>query len=130
MVHRLVGRGRHERPLRAVTPQRLLDTRQAGPPVGRLVGSAGLHDRREVGRAGHCHRDRQQPHRDRRGGAGYLTAFPGGSARPLASNLNLTRPGDFVAAAALTRFGPRATLSVMSTVPTDLLIDVAGWFSG
>ncbi|UHQ25023.1 hypothetical protein LVB77_10255 [Lysobacter sp. 5GHs7-4] len=62
--------------------------------------------------------------------AGYLTVFPTGGTRPLASSLNY-RVGDVVANEIIARLGgdPWPTYSVYSYAGADLVIDVAGYFS-
>ena len=62
--------------------------------------------------------------------ATFLTAFPGGTAWPGASNLNTTKPGDIVAAQAVTRLGAGSSISFLANVATDLVVDVTGWFTG
>ncbi len=112
------------------TPQRLLDTREPGRPAARLTslrtctlgatwavpaGTGALAaNLTAVGSAG----------------AAFLTAFPGGTAWPGASNLNTTKPGDIVAAQAVTRLGAGSSISFLANVATDLVVDVTGWFTG
>ena len=59
-------------------------------------------------------------------GAGFLTVFPCGVARPNASNLNFTA-GQVVANAVLTGVGAGGMACVYSSVGTDVIVDVNGW---
>lgn len=62
--------------------------------------------------------------------AGYLTVFPTGTERPLASSLNY-RAGDVVGNEIIARMGGDSwpNFSVYSYAGADLVIDVAGYFS-
>jgi glucose/arabinose dehydrogenase len=65
------------------------------------------------------------------GASGYLTAFPTDrSTVPIVSNVNASGPGQSRAALSITRTPGSVTPSVkvFSSMPTDLLIDVAGYF--
>ena len=58
---------------------------------------------------------------------GYLTVWPQGQNRPLASTLNLT--GGAVANAAILPGGSIGAISVFSSRDTDLVLDINGYFS-
>ncbi|MHB1854596.1 MAG: G1 family glutamic endopeptidase [Acidimicrobiales bacterium] len=61
--------------------------------------------------------------------AGYLTAYPQGTARPLASNLNWTA-GKTVANRVVVPLGPTGMISVANASGSaDVVIDVNGYFS-
>jgi hypothetical protein len=73
------------------------------------------------------------------GSSGYLTAFASDrTSAPLASNVNASGPGQSRAALSLTRIpvpvvGPTSTpvpptVNVFSSMPTDVIIDVAAYF--
>jgi glucose/arabinose dehydrogenase len=65
------------------------------------------------------------------GASGYLTAFPTDRTTvPVVSNVNASAPGQSRAALSITRTPAAATPSVkvFSSMPTDVLIDVAGYF--
>lgn len=62
-------------------------------------------------------------------GFAFLTAFPGGTALPNSSNLNTNRPGDVVAAEAVTRLGAGDRVGYQASAPFNLIIDVTGWFT-
>ena len=61
--------------------------------------------------------------------AGYVTAFPGGSRRPLASNLNHDARST-VAASVVVGLGADASVALFngSAGVTDLVVDVQGWY--
>ncbi len=60
--------------------------------------------------------------------ASFLTVWPTGSARPLASNLNFTA-GQTVANAVLTKVGSDGTISIFNNSgAVHVVIDVVGWF--
>jgi hypothetical protein len=66
---------------------------------------------------------------DRTNDAGYVTAYPAGTALPDVSTVNATRPGDTVANAAITRLSTRGT-AYFSDRGTDIIVDVTGYFTG
>ncbi len=61
------------------------------------------------------------------GGLGYLTAFPAGQPLPVAATLNAL-DGGVVAAAALVPAGSSGAISVYASNPTDLVVDINGYF--
>ncbi len=63
---------------------------------------------------------------DGAGAAGFLTVWPTGAGRPTASTLNVGAGGT-VANGALVRVGDGGKISVFSSVPTHLLVDVQGY---
>ena len=58
---------------------------------------------------------------------GFVTVFPGGSPRPLASNLNLERTGQIRANLAMVPVGPDGTVQLFTSAGTHLVADVAGY---
>jgi hypothetical protein len=60
---------------------------------------------------------------------GFLTAFPAQVGVPDASNLNFRRSDD-VAGLALTRLGANGNLNLYSYSTTEVIVDIAGWFTG
>ena len=60
-------------------------------------------------------------------GDGYITAYPAGTARPEASNLNF-RAGEVRANGALTRLGDDGAIDIYTSAATDILVDVSGAF--
>ena len=63
-------------------------------------------------------------------GAGYVTAYPSGIAVPDTSTLNVPATGATVPNQAIVPIGADGTISLYSTMATDLIVDAAGWFSG
>ncbi len=62
-------------------------------------------------------------------GSGFLTAWPSGRTRPLASNLNF-QPGTTVANAAVIGVGPGGTIEIYnSSGSSHVVVDITGWFS-
>jgi hypothetical protein len=62
-------------------------------------------------------------------GAGFVTAFPAGTAVPLASNLNLEFAGQTVPNQALLRPGSGGSIAFFSSGGTHLIADAAGWWT-
>ena len=60
-------------------------------------------------------------------GDGYLTLYPCGISMPNVSNLNYSS-GQTVPNAVLTGIGSGGSVCVYSLVPTDVIIDLNGWF--
>ena len=61
--------------------------------------------------------------------SGFLTVFPSGSPRPLASAINFV-PGDVIANAAVVKLGAGGAMSIYnSTGATHVVVDVVGYFS-
>ena len=60
---------------------------------------------------------------------GYLSTWPTGSAQPLVSTLN-SWTGKVVANAALVPAGSNGSISVFVTDPTDVILDINGYFGG
>jgi hypothetical protein len=58
---------------------------------------------------------------------GYMVAFPCGQPAPLASNLNFIA-GEDRAVGAIVGLGLGRTLCLMSDVPTDVVVDVTGYY--
>jgi hypothetical protein len=61
-------------------------------------------------------------------GLGYLTAWPAGLPLPVAATLNALTGGT-VSAAALVPAGTSGSISVFASNPTDLIIDIGGYFA-
>ena len=112
-----------------VTPSRILDSRGAGPlgPGGSLTvkaaGAGGVPSSgATAGVANVTVTDTT--------GAGYLTAWPGLSARPLASDLNWN-PGQTVPNLVLVRLGADGTLNLFNFAAcANVIVDVVGYYSG
>ncbi|MEP7046569.1 MAG: CAP domain-containing protein [Ilumatobacteraceae bacterium] len=63
------------------------------------------------------------------GSAGFVTAYPAGTARPTTSTVNSVGGGDIVANFAITQVSNRG-LGFFSQSQTHLVADLEGWFSG
>lgn len=111
-----------------VTPCRVIDTREGPSPATPLTAQT-----RVVPVAGTCGVPAEakafslnvtavplQP-------LSYLTIWPTGEAQPFASLLN-SWSGSIVAAATLTKSGSNGAVSVFTTDPTHIVIDVNGYF--
>jgi hypothetical protein len=62
-------------------------------------------------------------------GPGYITAFPAGQPRPVASNLNVTRAGQTIANQAIVKLGSGSGISLFDSGGGHLIGDVFGWFT-
>ena len=63
-------------------------------------------------------------------GVGFWTAFPLNQIRPNASNLNIDTPGQTRAGQAIVLLSGTPAFNVFSMGGGDLIVDVAGWFTG
>jgi uncharacterized repeat protein (TIGR01451 family) len=59
---------------------------------------------------------------------GYLTLWPSGSARPVVSTTNPNGSGDIRSNLAIVKIGAAGQISVFSYQPSDVVIDVVGYF--
>ena len=66
----------------------------------------------------------------RTGGTGFLTAYPSDLALPTASNVNANGSGQTRSAMALTRLSALGSVSFYASFPTDVVVDVTGYFNG
>ena len=117
----------------APTPARLLDTRTGnGAPVG-LVPAGGSLDLQVGGRGG-------VPSTGVSAVAltvtvtntvtsGYVTAWPTGTARPLASSVNPVGANDIRSNLVMLPLGTGGKVSLYTLQGTHLVVDVAGWFT-
>jgi hypothetical protein len=62
-------------------------------------------------------------------GAGYITVYPTGQPRPLASNLNITHAGQTVANQVEGKLGSGSAISLFTSGGGHLIADVFGWFT-
>ncbi len=61
---------------------------------------------------------------------GFVTAWAGGTAPPLASNLNVNGPGDTVANLAIVPLADDGTFRLMTQHPLHLVVDVVAYVTG
>ncbi len=57
---------------------------------------------------------------------GFITAYPGGSARPTTSNINFKK-GQTIAGMVIAKVGAGGKVNLFSSATTDLVADVVGW---
>lgn len=111
---------------RTTTPQRLVDTRTstpvtpAAPLVVEVAGRAGVD---AIATAVAVNVTVTRP-----ASAGFVTVWPCGMARPEASNVNFVA-GQTIPNAVIAPLGEDGALCVYSSTPTDVLVDVTGWFA-
>lgn len=111
-----------------VTPTRVTDTRVNGPSMAAgvpvtvaLAGRAGLP---ATGvRAAAVNVTIAGPAAE-----GYATAYPCGSAPPLASNVNFAKGQTAAANGVVVGLDSAGAMCVVSSVAGDLIVDVTGWF--
>jgi Beta-lactamase enzyme family len=113
----------------AVTPARVLDTRNAGTPVG--PGSSTVVP--IVGRGGVPATDASAVVVNvtvtKASGDGFWTVWPSRTTRPNTSTLNLNA-GETIANTAIVPLGADGAISVYSQSGGHLLVDVVGWITG
>jgi hypothetical protein len=115
-----------------LVPARMLDTRDPGPPDalgpgGALVTpilGAGTVPATGVGAV------LMNVTATRALGAGFVTVWPSGQARPTASTLNLEYRGQTRANAAIVAPGTQGRATFFTQTGADLVVDVAGYFLG
>jgi hypothetical protein len=59
---------------------------------------------------------------------GFVTVWPTGGSRPLASNLNLERAGQTIPNAAIIGAGDLDSIDLFSQSGTHLVVDLAGYY--
>ena len=62
--------------------------------------------------------------------AGFVSAWPGGTPRPMTSVINLSDVGQTRANAVFAPVGADGTIQLFSQSGTDLVVDVTGWLAG
>jgi len=116
-----------------LSPARILDTRTGTGGISGRIGSGAIVDVQLTGQGGvpatgvsavAVNVTVTQP-----SAVGFLTIYPAGSQRPLASNLNFT-PGKTVPNLVVVKVGVGGRVSMFNSAgATDVIYDVAGWFS-
>jgi LPXTG-site transpeptidase (sortase) family protein len=110
----------------AVAPERLLDTRPSG-----ALGRDGVLTLAVTGRAGvpvNAVAVVLNVTATRASAAGFVTAYPAGIATPNVSNLNLGGAGATVANLATVPLGVNGSVSFYTAGPTDLIVDIFGYY--
>lgn len=113
-----------------ITPERVLDTRTGAVPIGpgetrnvNVLAAAGVPDYGVTSVV--LNVTATQPT-----ATSFLTVFPAGTVRPLASNLNF-QAGDTVPNEVLVQVGADGNVSVYNNLgSTHVVVDVFAWFSG
>jgi uncharacterized repeat protein (TIGR03803 family) len=112
----------------AVTPCRLVDTRQTGQPI-----QGGTSQNFNIPQLGGCNVPTSASAYSLnvtvipRGTLGYITVWPAGLAQPLISTMN-SRDGRNKAEAVIVQAGTNNAVSIYATNTTDVLLDVNGYF--
>jgi Pro-kumamolisin, activation domain/Divergent InlB B-repeat domain len=112
----------------AVTPCRLVDTRQTGQPI-----QGGTSQNFNIPQLGGCNIPTSASAYSLnvtvipRGTLGYITVWPAGLAQPLISTMN-SRDGRNKAEAVIVQAGTNNAVSIYATNTTDVLLDVNGYF--
>ncbi len=111
--------------LTAIAPKRLFDTRGAQLSAGETVevtigGTTGIPAAASAAIVNITATEPQRP--------GYVSAWPSGADRPLASVLNVNADDHSVAGATAVRLGDRGRLSLYSQFPTELVVDALAYF--
>jgi outer membrane protein assembly factor BamB len=60
---------------------------------------------------------------------GFVTAWPSGTPRPLASTVNITRKGQTIADTVIVPIGADGNVNLFVNSSTDLVVDVSGYFT-
>lgn len=61
--------------------------------------------------------------------AGFVTVWPAGGSRPTVSNLNVVGAGQTIPNLVIVPVGANGKVSMFSQSGTDLVVDIAGWFT-
>ncbi len=117
----------------SLTPSRVLDTRNGTGGISGPVGPGASVDVQMTGRGGIPARGVSavavNVTATRPTGAGWLTVWPTGDPRPLASNLNFTS-GETVPNLVVVKVGTGGKVSLFNSAgASHVVFDVAGWFA-
>ncbi len=123
--------------INALVPGRLLDTRPGGSTVdgqaagGGALGAGATFELQVAGRGG-VPTDASAAVLNvtvaDAGGPGYVTVFPCGAEQPNASNLNFAA-GSTIPNGVIAKIGAGGKVCVFTSEPTQVLADVAGYFT-
>jgi hypothetical protein len=125
-----------DRAFQAIDPVRLLDTRSGATTIDCLANGIGAIEGGDevrlavTGRGGIAAGARAVALNVTVTGAtgpGYLTVYPCGQTRPLASNVNFVA-GATVANAVVVKIGTNGEVCLFSSARTDVVVDANGWF--
>ena len=111
--------------MNAVRPARLLDTRVSGGPLvaggTRVVGVTGSSV--PPGAAAAV----LNVVATQTAAPGYVTVWPAGQPRPLASNVNVDRTGETIAGSVTVPLSGAGSVAIYASMTTHLIVDVMGW---
>jgi hypothetical protein len=112
-----------------MTPTRLLDTRNTSTKPGAdTTTSIDVRARADLGLA-HATAIALAVTVAEPDGPGYITAWPGGSARPPSSTLNVNNANELRSNMAIVGVGNDGTVSLYDQTATHLVVDAVGWFT-
>ena len=116
--------------LQTLTPARILDTRGSAPVGPGQTITVQVTGQGGVPGSGVSAIAMNATVAEPTGGAGYLTIWPTGDARPTASNLNFV-PGQTVANFAVVKLGSAGRVNVYNggTGTVQVILDAAGWYA-
>ncbi len=116
--------------LRPLVPARLLDTRSNGgsPVPDSGVIEVQVRGQGEVPGSGVAAAVLNVTATDPTG-PGFVTCWPAGTARPLASNLNIERAGQTIANQVVVPVGADGRVSLFAQRSTHLVVDIAAWIT-
>ena len=118
--------------LATAAPERILDTREGLGATMAKLGPGGQIDLQVTGRgpvpATGVEAVVLNVTGDQADVDGFVTVWPSGTERPVVSNLNLTTGGTR-ANLAIVPLGADGKVSLFTSGGTDLIVDVAGWFT-
>lgn len=115
-----------------VTPARVLDTRTGNGAPARRPGAGATVRVALTGRAGvptGAAAVALTLTATDAAGPGYVTAWPGDTDRPLASNLNVPAAGATVANAVVVPVAADGSVALYTQQAAELVVDVVGWFT-
>lgn len=111
-----------------VTPARLADTRATSP-----IGKGAIRTINVAGHGGVPARGASavvlNVTATETTDAGFLTVWPTGKARPLASNLNVGGPGETIPNQVIVPLGKGGSIDIFALTQSDVVVDVSGWFT-
>jgi hypothetical protein len=112
-----------------VSPRRIADSRLRGAPFGRIgSGATATMDftRWVSGTATSAVYNLTATNTV---AGGYITAFPTGRPRPLASSVNWSGPAQNRATLTVSSLASARRVSLFAFTATDAVLDLAGWFT-
>ena len=118
--------GRCLPPTSPSVPQNSRHTHWAGLPAARQCGR-GVHPHALRG-TGWGERCRAEPRCRRTAAPGFVTVYPTGVSRPLASSINVDAAGLTIANLVTVPIGTGGTVDMYSLMTTDLVADVQGYY--